>query len=220
MLTYHGLDARRFAAPRRLPGPDGRDPARPVRLLGVARLVPKKGIETLLEALALLSAEVHWRYEHIGGGPLRERLAGAAARLGLAERIVWRGALPQDQVLDAYRRADLFVLASRIAPDGDRDGLPNVLLEASAAGLAVVASRVAAVTELIDDGANGYLVPPEDPSALARALAALVEDPVARLRLGRAGRRRVLERFAPEPGIDRLAARLGGLLDHPGRVAA
>jgi glycosyltransferase involved in cell wall biosynthesis len=220
ILTYHGLDSRRFPAPRRMPGPDGRDPARPVRLLGVARLVPKKGIEVLLEALAMLPADLHWRYEHVGGGPLRERLTGAAARLGLAERIVWRGALPQDQVLDAYRRADLFVLASRIAPDGDRDGLPNVLLEASAEALAVVASRVAAVPELIDDGVNGHLVPPEDPRALARALAALIGDPGARLRLGRAGRRRVVERFATEPGIDRLAARLGGLLERPGRVAA
>ena len=99
-------------------------------------LVPKKGIELLLEALAMLPADLHWRYEHVGGGPLRDRLAGAAARLGLAERIVWRGALPQDQVLDAYRAADLFVLASRIAPDGDRDGLPNVLLEAGAQELA------------------------------------------------------------------------------------
>ncbi|MGH6913994.1 MAG: glycosyltransferase, partial [Geminicoccales bacterium] len=217
MLTYHGLDSRRFPALHRLPGPDGRDPARPVRLLGVARLVPKKGIEVLLEALAMLPTDRHWRYEHVGGGPLGDPLAGAAARLGLADRIVWRGALPQDEVLEAYRGADLFVLASRIAPDGDRDGLPNVLLEASAQELAIVASRVAAVPELIDHGVNGYLVPPDDPVALAQALAALIGDPAARLRLGRAGRRRILERFAMEPGIDRLAARLGGLLARAGR---
>jgi glycosyltransferase involved in cell wall biosynthesis len=220
LLTYHGLDARRFPAPRRMPGPDGRDPARPVRLLGVARLVPKKGIEVLLEALALLPANLHWRYEHIGGGPLRERLAAAAARLGLSGRIRWRGALPQDAVLEAYRGADLFVLASRVAPDGDRDGLPNVLLEAGAGELAILASRAAAVPELIDDGVNGCLVPPNDPRALASALATLIGDPAARLRLGRAARRRVLERFAVEPGIDRLAARLSGLLERAGRAAA
>jgi glycosyltransferase involved in cell wall biosynthesis len=79
---------------------------------------------------------------------------------------------------------------------------------------------VAAVPELIEDRANGHLVPPQDPRALAGALAALIADPAARLRLGRAGRRRVVERFALEPGIDRLAARLGGLLERAGRVAA
>jgi glycosyltransferase involved in cell wall biosynthesis len=220
MLTYHGLDASRFAAPQRTRGPDGSDPGRPVRLLGVARLVPKKGVEVLLHALAALPPEVHWRYDHIGAGPLREALAATAARLGLAERITWHGALPQEEVIAAYRAADLFVLASRIAADGDRDGLPNVLLEAGALELAVVASKITGVSELIEDGLNGRLVPPDDPAALAAALAGLIRDPAARLRRGRAGRRRVLEQFATEPGIDRLAARLAAMLDQTGRAAA
>jgi glycosyltransferase involved in cell wall biosynthesis len=220
MLTHHGLDATRFAAAQRTLGPDGRDPDRPVRLLGVARLVPKKGIEVLLAALAALPPGLHWRYEHIGGGPLRAALTALAADLGLAERVAWRGALPDDRVLDAYRAADLFVLANRIAPDGDRDGLPNVLLEAGALELPVVACRIGAVPELIEDGVNGRLVPPDDPSVLAEALAALMRDPAARLRCGRAGRRRVLGQFAMEPGLDRLAARLGGMLERTGRVAA
>ncbi len=140
MLTYHGLDAERFPTPAREPGPDGSDPGRPVQLLGVARLVPKKGLEVLLAALAALPPALHWRYTHVGGGPLRKDLEAQAARLGLAERVTWQGALAQDRVLDAYRRADLFVLASRIAPDGDRDGLPNVLLEAGAMELASAAT--------------------------------------------------------------------------------
>ena len=220
MLTYHGLDPSRFAAPRRRLGPDGRAPDRPVRLLGVARLVPKKGVEVLLAALAALPPELHWGYEHVGGGPLSVRLAGIAERLGLAGRVAWRGALAQDQVAAAYRAADLFVLASRIAPDGDRDGLPNVLLEAGALELPVVASRIGAVPELIEDGVNGRLVPPDDPSALAGVLAALICDPAARLRYGRAGRQRVLDRFALEPGLDRIAARLAGTLEHAERTAA
>jgi glycosyltransferase involved in cell wall biosynthesis len=122
-------------------------------------------------------------------------------------------------VLDAYRRADLFVLASRIAPDGDRDGLPNVLLEAGALQLASVASRVAAIPELIEDGVNGRLVPPDEPRALAEVLAWLIGDPALRLRLGRAARVRVLERFGAAAGLDRLAARLGTTLE-PGRRAA
>ena len=220
MLIYHGLDAGRFPAPPRLPGADGRDPSNPVRLLGVARLVPKKGIEVVLEALAGLPADLHWRYEHVGGGPLRDQLAALAARLGLADRIAWRGPLAQADVLDAYRAADVFVLASRIAADGDRDGLPNVLLEACSQELPVLASGIEAVPELIDDGVNGRLVPPDDPAALARALQSLIVDPAARLRLGRAGRARVLERFAMEPGLDRLALRLNGLLGQVGPIAA
>jgi glycosyltransferase involved in cell wall biosynthesis len=89
-----------------------------------------------------------------------------------------------------------------------------VLLEAGAMELAVVASRVAAVPELIEDGLNGVLGPPDDPAALAAALAALIADPATRLRLGRAGRARVLEHFAMTPGIDRLAARLRADLGH------
>jgi len=215
MLTYHGLDARRFPAPGRGLGPDGSDPARPVRLLCVARLVPKKGMDVLLAALAALPQSLAWRYDHVGGGPLLGQLRAEAERLGIAVRIAWHGALAEDRVLQAYRTADLFVLASRIAADGDRDGLPNVLLEAGAMELAVVASRVAAVPELIEDGVNGSLVPPDDPAALAETLATLIADPAARLRLGQAARARVLEQFAMTPGIDRLAARLRAELDEP-----
>jgi glycosyltransferase involved in cell wall biosynthesis len=182
--------------------------------------VPKKGIVVLLDALASLPPGLHWRYAHVGDGPLRAELAARAARLGLAERIRWCGALAQDQVLNAYRGADLFVLASRIAPDGDRDGLPNVLLEAGAQELAVVASRLEAVPELIEDGRNGRLVAPDDPQALAGALARLIADPAARLRLGRAARVRVLDRFGMAAGIDRIAARLRAELDSGGRAAA
>ena len=220
LLTYHGLDAARFPAPARALGPDGSDPARPVVLQGVARLMPKKGIEVLLEALAALPSALHWRYEHIGGGPLREVLAARAVALGIGDRVTWRGALAHDEVLAAYRAADLFVLASRIAADGDRDGLPNVLLEAGAMELAVVASRVAAIPELIEDGVNGRLVPADDVAALTVALAGLIADPAARLRLGRAARARVLADFAMAGGADRLAARLRATLAAGGRIAA
>ncbi len=219
MLTYHGLDAERFPAPGRGPGPDGTDPARPVELLGVARLVPKKGLAVLLAALASLPPGLHWRYTHVGGGPLRKDLEARTAALGLADRVHWRGPLAQDQVVAAYRRADLFVLASRIAPDGDRDGLPNVLLEAGAMELPAVASRLEAVPELIEDGVNGRLVPADGPQALAAAIAQLIADPALRLRLGRAARLRVLEQFGTTAGLDRLAARLRTTLE-PGRRAA
>ena len=180
-----------------------------MRLLGVARLVPKKGIEVLLEALAALPPELHWRYEHVGGGPLRDALAalGRAPRSCRARRVARRPAAGSrcwtpiaPPICSCWRTG-----SRRTAI---RDGLPNVLLEAGALELPVVASRIGAVPELIEDGVNGRLVPPDDPPALAGALAALIRDPAARLRCGRAGRRRVLDQFAMEPGLDRLAARL------------
>src|SRR5262249_25548562 len=156
---YHGLDLRRFTEPADARPPrDGRDPADPVRLLSVGRAVEKKGYDDLLAALAALPAGLAWRLAHVGGGPLAAGLRGRARALGLADRIAWLGAQPQDVVLERYRAADLFVLASRIAADGDRDGLPNVLMEAQSQRLAVIATRIGGVPEFIADGVTGLLV--------------------------------------------------------------
>jgi glycosyltransferase involved in cell wall biosynthesis len=119
-------------------------------------------------------------------------------------------------VLAHYRSADLFVLASRIARDGDRDGLPNVLMEAQSQGLACLATRVAAIPELIDDGATGALVQPEDVAALAAALIRLIGDPAQRHRLGQAGQQRIRADFDMKGGIDSLAR----LLSRPDGAAA
>jgi glycosyltransferase involved in cell wall biosynthesis len=146
---------------------------------------------------------------HAGGGPLREALARRARALGIAERIEWRGPCTQTELLEAYRAADLFALASRVARDGDRDGLPNVLAEAQSQGLACVATRVSGIPELIDDGVTGVLVAPESPEDLARALAGLIGDPARRHALGAAGQRRVRGEFALEPNIVRLARKFG-----------
>jgi glycosyltransferase involved in cell wall biosynthesis len=209
-LCYHGLDFERFSSPpQRPPGSDGSDPLCPVVLLSVGRAVPKKGYDDLLVALALLPADLAWRFVHIGGGSLTATLRGLAERLGLAPRIEWRGALAQPEVLDFYRRADLFVLAAKVTEDGDRDGLPNVLMEAQSQRLACIATRVSGIPELIEDGATGVLVPPADPTALALALAGLIRDPMRRATLGGAGERRVRGAFAIDAGIDLLARRFG-----------
>jgi glycosyltransferase involved in cell wall biosynthesis len=209
-LCYHGLDLEVFSPPPRRPlGGDGSNPHRPVVLLSVGRAVPKKGYDDLLAALALLPADLAWRLVHIGGGSLAGTLRKSAETLGLAPRIEWRGALAQPEVLDAYRRADLFVLAAKVTEDGDRDGLPNVLMEAQSQCLACVATDVSGIPELIEDGATGLLVPPGDPPALARALARLIRDPVQRAALGGAGEERVRSAFAMAPGIDLLARRFG-----------
>src|SRR5205814_1878175 len=124
---------------------------------------------------------------HIGGGVLAGDLKREAARLGLDRRIEWRGAQPQPEVLKAYREADLFVLAAKVARDGDRDGLPNVLLEAQSQELACVATALPGLAELIEDGKSGVLVPPADPAALAAALERMIRSPEIRRRLGRDG---------------------------------
>ncbi len=207
-LVYHGLDLTRFAAPEAAPpagqGRDGSSPARAVRLLSVGRLVEKKGYGDLLHALAALPADLHWQLAHIGGGPLAGELRRLAEKLGLGERISWRGPQAQAEVLDAYRQADLFVLASRVAKDGDRDGLPNVLMEAQSQGLACLATAVTAIPELIDDGASGVLVPPEAPGDLSQALARLIAAPALRARLGAAGQSRIRSDFDMNRGMDAL----------------
>lgn len=209
-LVYHGIDLARFAPHRAVRGAaDGADARHPVRILSVARLVEKKGTDILLEALARLPAGLHWRLVHVGGGPLAVAMRRRARALGIAERITWRGALAQDALLAEYRAADLFALACRVARDGDRDGLPNVLLEAQSQALACVATRVSAIPELIADGATGLLVTENDVPALAAALAALIRDPVRRRSLGDAGQARVRAQFALEANFERLAARFG-----------
>ena len=209
-LVYHGLDPDRFpAAERQSRAPDGADPDDPVILLTVARAVEKKGLDVLIEALAALPSSLNWRLVHIGGGKLAAKLRALARDRGLADRIEWRGALSQDDVRRAYREADLFVLPSRIAGDGDRDGLPNVLLEAASQSLACIASRVSGVPELIEDGTSGVLVPADDADALAAALARLIGEPLLRLRFGRTGANRVRTAFSFDHGNDLLARRFG-----------
>lgn len=210
-LVYHGLDFERFPPPpRQARAPrSGRAATDAVELVSVGRAVPKKGYRLLLAALAALPPDLHWRLTHIGGGPLGAVLKAEAARLGLADRIDWRGPQPQDRVLDALRRADLFVLASQVAEDGDRDGIPNVLMEAMSQGVPVLASALPATGELVTDRADGRLVPPGDAAALGRALAELIADPAERARLGAAGYERVHRRFDMAAGIAELAERFG-----------
>ncbi|HUK10337.1 MAG TPA: glycosyltransferase family 4 protein [Stellaceae bacterium] len=208
LLVHHGLDPHRFPSPAAAPSRrDGSDPTAPVRLLSIGRAVEKKGYEDLLQALALLPRGLHWRFVHVGGGARLKRLKRLAERLGLSSRIEWRGAQAQEAVLVAYREADLFVLASRVAADGDRDGLPNVLMEALSQRLAVVASDLPGITELIEDGATGALTRPGDPTGLAGILARLIADPETRARFGSSGASLVRSRFQLDRGIDVLATR-------------
>ncbi len=195
-LIYHGLDLSRFPHfERRASIRDGSDPDDPVRMVTVGRAVAKKGLDTMVDALARLPAGLNWRWIHIGGGELSGTLAEHVRRSGLAGRVELLGAQPQDVVLETYRSSDLFVLPSRVAPDGDRDGLPNVLVEAASQGLPCISTPVSGIVELISHGENGLLVEPDDADALADAIVALATDPEARDRLGSSGARRVSAEF-------------------------
>lgn len=209
-LVYHGLDFSRFPEPpMRRPLRDGRDSADPVRMLTVGRAVEKKGFDLLLQALALLPGDLHWRLTHIGGGPLLKQLKEQASQLGIADRVEWLGPQSQDTVIASYRSADVFVLACKRDRDGDMDGLPNVLMEAQSQGLACAASAISAIPELIIDGETGLLVPAEDAELLSVAIGRLIVDPALRDRLGIAGAARVRSRFGMSAGIDELARRFG-----------
>jgi len=209
-LVYHGLDWTRFpTSPEHRVPRDGSAADDPVQLLCVGRAVEKKGHDILLDALSRLPDGVNWRLTHIGGGELRDRLRDQADRLGLSDRIEWLGALPQGDVIEHYRNADLFVLASRVGDDGDRDGLPNVLMEAQSQALACIATEVSAIPELINHNETGLLVPSEDADKLSTAIAELVTDPARRQALGSSGEARVRGNFSFTTGVDRLAEKFG-----------
>ena len=206
-LVYHGLNLDRFPPPPPTTAArDGSDAGHPVRLLSVGRAVEKKGFDRLLDALAQLPPDLSWRFMHVGGGDHLVALKAQAQRLGIVDRIAWRGALAQADVLEAYRNADLFILPSRIAADGDRDGLPNVLVEAQSQRLACISTAVSAIPEFIEDGRTGCLVPPDDVEALAGSITVLAREPERRARLGAAGERRVRDHFDAEHGLAQLVA--------------
>ncbi len=209
-LVYHGLDLTRFPPPSTdRPLHDGCSHDNRVTILSVGRLVEKKGTDVLLEALARLPGDLHWRLVHVGGGPLGRDLRRRAERLGISSRIEWRGAMTQTELLGEYRSADIFALASKVARDGDRDGLPNVLMEAQTQGLPCVATDVSAIHELIVPRVTGLLVAPERPDEFAKALHSLIIDPAMRRSLGNAARIKVCSEFGLEGNIARLAARFG-----------
>ena len=209
-LVYHGLDLSRFPTPPP-PRPPRDGSGEAVTIISVGRLVEKKGYNLLLDALTKLPAALKWRFVHIGGGDLSQTLEARAQKLGLSEHIEWRGSRDQSEVIAALREADIFVLPSRIASDGDRDGLPNVLMEAASQELPMLSTAVSSIPEFIDSGKQGVLVQP-DADEIAAALAGMIADPEGRARMAAAARKRLVESFGMDAGIDRLMTRLEAAL--------
>lgn len=186
--------------------PEGRDEG---LILAVGRLDPIKGFDTLVDALGLLRERgVDARCRLVGSGPLEGELRARAAGLGLGGVIEFAGAQPQDVLRRWMREAAVFTLPSRVAADGNRDGIPVALMEAMASGCATVSTRVSGIPELIEDGIGGLLVEPGDAGALADALQRLLADAALRRRLATGARARIEEQFDAEKEALRLRAHM------------
>jgi len=205
---YHGINVELFTR-----GAAQRQPRPPFRILSVARLVEKKGLPTVFRALRLLLDQGHpIRYCLIGDGEERRPILASLERIGVGQVTEWLGTQPHEVVLEEYRKADLFVLGCQVARNGDRDGLPNVFLESMAMGVPVVATKVWAIPELVEDGRSGLLVPPEEPQAMAAAIVRLLTDMTLRRRIIAEAYDRVRNEFDNR----RLIGKLGALFGVPG----
>jgi glycosyltransferase involved in cell wall biosynthesis len=202
-VVYHGVER---AAPAERPASSSE---RGVPLiLSAGRLIPKKGFDTLIAACRLLADRgIPFRVEIAGDGPLRSRLATQIREAGLERHVALPGWRPYPDLLARYREAAVFALPSRIADDGDRDGIPNVVLEAMLWEVPVVSTAVSAIPEVVRDGVTGWLVPPDDAMASAEALQSALEDRASAAARSRAARELVLREFNPATN----AARLLGL---------
>ncbi len=205
---YHGLDLSQVQfRPPPAPGPE------PPVILSVARLVEKKGLGDLILAADILRRRGRrFQVEVIGDGPQRQALENQVTELGLRDCVKLAGAQTYDRVCFAYQRASIFALPCVVAADGDRDGIPNVLLEAMGSGIPVVSTPVSGIPELIESERDGLLVPPNSPAMLADALDRLLTRPELSELLARAARAKIEAQFS----IDRSSAQLLALFQRGG----
>ncbi len=175
--------------------------------MSVGRMVEKKGFPDLLRACALLKERGYrFRCAIYGDGPLQGELEALIAKHGLGDMVALPGAVAQHELLPVLQSASIFALTPFVTEDGDRDGVPNVLVEAMACGVPVVATAVSGIPELVAHERNGLLVSPHDPAAIAEALAALLDDDARREEMGSAARQTVVEHFDLRAAARELAA--------------
>ena len=204
--VYHGLNAdfaRLLAEAPALPPANGH-----LRVLGVGRLVPKKGFDVFIEACGILHDRgLSFEAAIVGeDGEHGEEVRRLIRARGLERRVTLAGPLSQAALFEEYRRASVFCLTCRVVDDGDRDGIPNVLIEAMAGGLPVVSTGISGIPELVTDRINGVLVPPEDPHTVADAILCLHQHPMLASRLAREAEVTVRERFDGDANARRLVA--------------
>jgi glycosyltransferase involved in cell wall biosynthesis len=199
---YHGIDLNLFqqsGAPRGTTN-------NAFKILTVARITEKKGLPTVYRALALLrDAGVRFRHTLIGDGDDKERILALIAALGLSEHCRWLGTRTHEEVLEQYRQSDLFVLGCEIAKSGDRDGIPNVLVESLAMGVPALSTDVSAIPEILINGDTGLTVPPSQPETMATAMQRILCDAKLRQHLIAGGIKFVRENFDNSLWIKKLA---------------
>jgi colanic acid/amylovoran biosynthesis glycosyltransferase len=200
-----GIDTTKFSPSDRASRTDAK-----LRLVSVARLVEKKGLDDALLAAARLN--VDFDYIIAGEGPLQSALEARARALGIADRVKFVGALAQAEVMPLLQSADILLAPSVTAGDGDIEGIPVTIMEAMACGLAVLGTRHSAIPELVADGVCGFLAAEHDIESLSDRLTQLAADPALRSRMGKAGRDIVLRDFDIAKLNDRLAAHYAELL--------
>jgi glycosyltransferase involved in cell wall biosynthesis len=181
-------------------------PVPPYQILTIARLTAKKGLPTIYQALRILCDQgVSVHHTHIGGGEDREKIMSLIKDLDLGSVTRLLGTQPHQVVLEHYKSADLFVLGCEVAPNGDRDGIPNVLTESMAMGLPVVATHISGIPELVENERTGLLVPPGQPDKLAQSMLRMLTDGELRSRVTAAGKQRVVRKFDNRQLIQELA---------------
>ncbi len=205
---YHGLNAEFCNIMKEQPA--ARATNGHFRVLGVGRLIPKKGFDILVQACAILHQK-RVPFEAIivaEGGEHEKEIRRLITANGLENNVLLPGPMSQSQLFDEYQKASAFCLPCRVLENGDRDGIPNVLMEAMAVGVPVVSTPISGIPELIHDGVNGLLVPSEDSRALAEAFLRLINDNRLAEDLSRNAQETIESRF----NGDKLAARMANLL--------
>ncbi len=200
-LAYHGVDVSRFSAV----GRTAREGSGVPLILSVGRYCEKKGFPDLIRACRLLKDAGHrFLCRIVGYGELEERLRETIAELEVGGCVELAGRLTQDEVAALYRRASLFVLPSFITEDGDRDGIPNVLIEAMMSGVPVISTNVSGIAELVEHQRNGLLVTPRSEREIAAAISLLLERPDVGRQFAEKAREKVLREFTLEGSAARV----------------
>jgi len=201
-VVHCGIDVEKFRSVFRQPEPG--------RIICVCRLSPKKGLDVAIRACAKLrDNNVKFLFEIAGDGPQRRALEELIGRLNLADNIKLLGARPNDQLIELFSRASVFLMPCIKAPDGDMDGIPVSMMEAMASEVPVVSTAISGIPELVEDELTGRLAPEKDTDSLAQILKELLADMDKIEQFGKAGRERVLKDFC----ISENAAKLRELIE-------
>jgi glycosyltransferase involved in cell wall biosynthesis len=211
-LSYHGIDTTQYEF-------HPHAAVEPLRLLAVGRLTETKGFPHLIEAVRILGGrERSVALKIIGDGPMRGSLENIARSGGVAEHVEFAGAMSHESVISEMKKADALVAPSVIARNGDRDGMPNVIAEAMALGLPVVASNLSGIPEFVHDGLTGLLVPPGDANGIADAVEKIANDGDLRMKIVRNARSLVEDEFDVETNVSALLQLFEGEVIGAGRA--